>query len=215
MLLRTPSEHYSVTRQTPDRLQPSFISKGHMPVLAHDKMIQHPNPEELTRLHEPFGQSAVFLAWGGITGGVVMRKQNGRSIHRDRGFKGLSGMHDREREASDGHNLVADRCVLHIEEQHEKFFMWSSIEVGPEEPAHLARLREPWGAIQGRMRFFHDVQSIERNTYRGRSLLVQVVWYNLLCHVLAFPLGVMHGQGVGTGAPVPTPVFLSTVKSFP
>lgn len=49
-------------------------------------------------------------------------------------------MHDREREAPDRHDLIADRCVFRIKKQHEKFFMRASIEVGPEKAAHLTRL---------------------------------------------------------------------------
>ena len=69
-----------------------------------------------------------------------MRKNHGRRIHADRGFESLTWMHDREREAPDRHDLIADRCVFRIKKQHEKFFMRSSIEVGPEKATHLTRL---------------------------------------------------------------------------
>ncbi len=69
-----------------------------------------------------------------------MQKNHGRRIHADRRFKGLTWMHDGEREATDRHHLIPDRGVFRVEEQDEKFFMRSSIEVGPEEAAHLTRL---------------------------------------------------------------------------
>jgi hypothetical protein len=69
-----------------------------------------------------------------------MRKNHGRRIHADRGFKCLTWMHDRECEAPDGHDLIPDRCMFRIEKQDHKFFMRSSVEVSPEELAHLTRL---------------------------------------------------------------------------
>jgi hypothetical protein len=49
-------------------------------------------------------------------------------------------MDDREREAPDRHDLIADGGVLRVEEQDEKFFMRPSIEVSSEKATHLTRL---------------------------------------------------------------------------
>jgi len=66
------SERSLITRYTPYWLQPSFIGKGHMPVIAHDDVIQHPNAEEVSGLHEPLGEGAVFLARGRVPTWMVV-----------------------------------------------------------------------------------------------------------------------------------------------
>ena len=57
------------------------------------------------------------------------------------------------------------------------------------------------------MWFFHHLQPIEGDADRSSYILVLGFWYDLLRHVLAFPLGVVPGQGVGTAATVSTPAF--------
>lgn len=44
--------------------------------------------------------------------------------------------------------------------------------------------------------------------------MVLVLWYDLLGHVLAFPLGVVHGEGAGTVPPFRLPPFCLPWISF-
>ena len=82
-------------------------------------MIQERDAEQVGALAESAGQHTILWAGCGIaTGRVIMSTNPGSGIHQDHWFEHLAGMHDGERERSDGDEIDADDPMFGIEPAH-------------------------------------------------------------------------------------------------
>jgi hypothetical protein len=88
--------------------------------MAH--VIQYLNTQELACVHEPFCDSAVFLAGLDVPAGMIMTTHNGRSIGEDSGLKRLSGMNHTGGQAPHRDRMHADHSIFLIHEKYDEVF---------------------------------------------------------------------------------------------
>ena len=91
-------------------------------LVGEDEMVQERDAEQLRSLPEPAGEHAIFLAWCGIAGRVIVCTNPSTGVHQDQRLKHLSRMHDGQGQRADRDDIDPDDAVLGIEPADQELF---------------------------------------------------------------------------------------------
>ena len=95
--------------------RPALIGKTIETVVTENQMVEQLDAKQVSHFAQSCGERPILRAWRGISGGMIMDRQNRTGIEEDGRLEDFTRVHKAESERPDRNNVHADAGVLGIE----------------------------------------------------------------------------------------------------